>query len=222
MRDDRRYSTLSMLEEPFNSTFPPSPTSMLLSSDNDDDSFDLLPLHPAASRTPDNGVEELAQTLLGPQHLAAILSNPVHLAGFAEFLARRQGGGLKMLVYYLDATKAQKALGYANAIMAGLDEDGDEVQISIVTSKELERRCRKAFDALLTEMAAYVTATVVEVVSHNVARRIVGELRRELVEAVDGLGECFCLTDPRREDNPIIFMSEGKGRKHFPLDRKTC
>ena len=27
--------------------------------------------------------------------------------------------------------------------------------------------------------------------------------------ADDGLGECFCLTDPRRPDNPIIFMSEG-------------
>lgn len=27
--------------------------------------------------------------------------------------------------------------------------------------------------------------------------------------ADDGLGECFCLTDPRRSGNPIIFMSEG-------------
>lgn len=32
----------------------------------------------------------------------------------------------------------------------------------------------------------------------------------------EGLAETFCLTDPSRRDNPIIFASEGTYRDSFP------
>lgn len=39
-----------------------------------------------------------------------------------------------------------------------------------------------------------------------------GTLAPHLREASEGLAEVFCLTDPSRPDNPIVFASEGGSR----------
>ena len=200
MKDTRRYSNFAMLRD----APPKSPGAL----DADDaHSYDLLPLLPTARhpRAAD-GPEALARRVFGEVHLRTILTNPVLLSNFADFLARRETDGIRILVYYLDTQKAIKALAYASAIISGL-EDG--ATVGVVANANLEGRSAIAFSALLEEMAAYVTSRMVDVVSHNVVRKITGELRPELAEAVDGLGECFCLSDPHRRDNPLIFLSSG-------------
>jgi hypothetical protein len=201
----RRFSAFDMLSVSPPSPLPPprSPSSGHYSSDDDSQSYDLLPL----STVPSAGFshDELQAKILGPAHLSKILKHPFLLSNFADYLGAYSPAGLKTLICYLDSLKALKALAYVNAIAAGLEG----AVISEVHSKELEKRKDVAFENLLEELTGYVTNIMIQVVSHNVTKRITGDLRSELVDAVDGLGESFCLTDPRREGNPIIFMSEG-------------
>jgi len=182
----------------------PSSSGSSCSPSDDSHSYDLLPLSslPTLGFSP----EALGAKILGPGHLSTILTNPTLLSNFADYLISDSPGGLKILVQYLDSQKALKALAYANAIASGL-EDGTVP--ADVRSKGLESCNDEAFEGLLEELTGYVTNTVIDVVSHNVTKKITGKLRSELVDSVDGLGESFCLTDPRRDGNPIIFMSEG-------------
>lgn len=46
------------------------------------------------------------------------------------------------------------------------------------------------------------------VVSSSIKRRIMGTLTPDLRAQSEGLAEVFCLTDPSRQDNPIVFSSE--------------
>ncbi|KAI5846107.1 hypothetical protein BZA05DRAFT_139370 [Tricharina praecox] len=200
----RRYSTLNMLNPSHQADFyRPGSSEGSYSPSDESHSYDLLPL--SSVPTPGFSPEALGAKILGPGHLSTILSNPTLLSNFADFLTHSSPSGLNTLVQYLDSQKALKALAYANAIAGGLE--GGAVPAD-VRSKGLERCSDEAFEGLLEELAGYVTNTVVDVVSHNVTRRITGELRSDLADAVDGLGESFCLTDPRRDGNPIIFMSE--------------
>ncbi|KAA8896147.1 hypothetical protein FN846DRAFT_285094 [Sphaerosporella brunnea] len=199
MSKTRRYSTFDMLSA------SPSSRSPLQSHDKFDDdphSYDLLPLSTDAS--PDFSYDELQAKILGPSHLSKLLKHPLLLSNFADFLAAHSPDGLKTLICYLDSLKALKALAYVNAIAAGIEGEA----VPKLHSSDLKKCKDAAFEGLLEELTKYVTHTMIQVVSHNVTKRITGDLRRELVDAVDGLGECFCLTDPRREDNPIILMSE--------------
>lgn len=208
----RRYSTLNMLNPSHQADFyRPGSSEGSYSPSDESHSYDLLPL--SSVPTPGFSPEALGAKILGPGHLSTILSNPTLLSNFADFLTHSSPSGLNTLVQYLDSQKALKALAYANAIAGGLE--GGAVPAD-VRSKGLERCSDEAFEGLLEELAGYVTNTVVDVVSHNVTRRITGELRSDLADAVDGLGESFCLTDPRRDGNPIIFMSEGV----YPPPRK--
>lgn len=175
-------------------------------------SFDLVPVSDTCP-DPRAKTEDHADRVFGPDHLKRILSHPTLLSKFADFLERRNTDGLRLLVYYLDAQKALRALRYANAIIEGLEplegraftEGGAQAS----AHPELSRKADGAFQGLVEELAAFVTQTFVDVTSHNVSKRITGTLKAELRDAVDGLGESFCLTDPSRPDNPIIFMSEG-------------
>ena len=74
----------------------------------------------------------------------------------------------------------------------------------------LEHKANQAFDALVREdLPAYVTQMYIQIVSLSISQRITGVLAPHLREASEGLAEVFCLTDPSRPDNPIVFASEG-------------
>lgn len=50
-----------------------------------------------------------------------------------------------------------------------------------------------------------------------------GTLPPHLREASEGLAEVFCLTDPSRPDNPIVFASEGLWKVYgFGTHVLTC
>jgi hypothetical protein len=75
---------------------------------------------------------------------------------------------------------------------------------------ELEEKANKAFDVLVREdLPAYITHTFLQTVSISIQRRVTGGLPAHLRVASEGLAEVFCLTDPSRPDNPIVFASEG-------------
>jgi hypothetical protein len=115
----------------------------------------------------------------------------------------------------LDATKALKAINYANAIAEALDPiEGHEFTATparITVNSVLEEKANQAFEALVLEdLPAYITHTYIQIVSSSIAKRVTGQSSPQLQEPSDGLAEVFCLTDPSRPDNPIIFASEGE------------
>ena len=85
---------------------------------------------------------------------------------------------------------------------------------------------QSAFEQLLSEaLPAYVTHNLIKVATEIMVNEITGRstpIMKGLVSESDqmirlitnclqvsGLSEVFCLTDPKQEDNPIIYASEG-------------
>jgi hypothetical protein len=181
-------------------------------TEDDPSSYDLV-----APPEEGNGVfslERRSELLSSSRHLRAIFSDPGLFLRFTKFLTQHRAASVPLLVYYLDATKALKAISYANAIAESLKGlEGYEftnVPARLTINATLEEKATKAFDALARDdLAAYITNIYVAVVSATVTHRITGTLSPELRAASEGLAEVFCLTDPSRPDNPIVFASEG-------------
>jgi hypothetical protein len=90
----------------------------------------------------------------------------------------------------------------------GLDFTQKPVKPTINTA--LEDRAYRAFDVLVAEeLPAFITHQYIQIVSASITARVTGALSPQLRESSDGLAEVFCLTDPSRQDNPIVFASEG-------------
>lgn len=184
----------------------------LAEEDIDPASFDLVaPVK--SSKTYD--LENQSVMLFSRQHLAVILDDPILLQRFTNYLHRWRPDSVPLMVYYLNALKALKALSYANALtmhlqkINGLDFTADKA--SLIKGQELRSQADKAFQALADQdLPAFVTQTYIQTVSITVKRRIAAILPPELQEQSEGLAEVFCLTDPSRPDNPIIFASERK------------
>ncbi|KAI0996295.1 hypothetical protein K3495_g11885 [Podosphaera aphanis] len=177
-------------------------------------SFDLVvPPDLTADERPLSSLETRSELLLSSDHLKIIFSDPSLLLKFTSFLSVHRVSSIPMLVYYLDSIKALKAISYANAIAEALDPiPGHDFTTELSTQTrnvELEEKSNKAFEVLVREdLPAYVTHVYTQTVSQSIQRRITGTLPPHLVEASEGLAEVFCMTDPSRPDNPIIFSSE--------------
>lgn len=159
-------------------------------------------------------LENQTQTLFSKGHLQVIFADPTYLFKFTSFLGIHRPHSVPILVHYLDSLKSLRAINYANAICEGLDPvEGCEFTqrpVRPTVNTALEERANKAFEILVTEeLPAYITHQYIQIVSNTITARITGSLSPGLREASDGLAEVFCLTDPSREDNPIVFASEG-------------
>ena len=180
--------------------------------DYDPGSFDLVP--PPLEGQSIFSLEARSQQLFSREHLQVIFSDPALLLRFTAFLSAVRPESVPILIYYLDALKALKALAYANAIAEGLDripghEFTDHPTKPTVNSV-LEEKASNAFEVLVNEdLPAYITHKYIQIVSLSITRRITGTLAPHLREASEGLAEVFCLSDPSRPDNPIVFASEG-------------
>lgn len=180
--------------------------------DVDPGSFDLV------SATETGGkrfsLEARSEQLFSTEHLRIIFNDPSLLLRFTSFLGAKRPSSIPILIYYLDAIKALKAISYSNAIAEALEPipgfDFTATSASKTMSVALEEKAAKAFDVLVREdLPAYITWTYIQTVSLSIQRRITGTLPAHLREASEGLAEVFCLTDPSRPDNPIVFASEG-------------
>ncbi|KXH46613.1 hypothetical protein CNYM01_12258 [Colletotrichum nymphaeae SA-01] len=174
-------------------------------------SFDLVvPSHG------DNGqysLETRSELLFSKDHLQAIFDDHLLLQRFTDFLHHARPESLPLLTYFLDCLKALRAIAYANAIAGGLDTlPGHEFSMANTDStinSSLRKKAEAAFDVLVQQdLPAYITHTWIQTVSVSIKRRITGTLPVQLREMSEGLAEVFCLTDPSRNDNPIVFASE--------------
>lgn len=182
-------------------------------------SFDLV-APPEESHHHNFSLEIRSEQLFSRAHLEIIFSNPTSLLRFTAFLSTHRPLSVPVLIYYLDALKALKAIKYANAIAEALSPiHGYDFTVNLARSTinhELEDKASAAFSVLTQEdLPAFITQLYIQVVSLSISRRITGTLAPHLREASEGLAEVFCLTDPSRPDNPIVFASEGTSLTRF-------
>ncbi|KAK5660109.1 hypothetical protein OQA88_13578 [Cercophora sp. LCS_1] len=174
-------------------------------------SFDLLA--PSTSHGGLYPLERLAEQLLSKQHLEGIFSDPLLLKEFSAFIRTFRPDSAPLLGYYFDSIKALKAIAYANSVIGTLKPlDGMEFSRRpgvLTRNKALKEKADLAFQALVDEeLPAFITQTWIRMASRSIEKRITGTLSPHLRQMSEGLAEVFCLTDPKREDNPVIFASE--------------
>ena len=176
------------------------------------ESYDLVT--PAETGKSAYSLETRSQQLFSRDHLRIIFADPALLIRFTAYLSAYRPQSVPILVYYLDALKALRAIKYSNATAEALvpisGYEFTEIPNKPTVNTVLEHKANNAFDEMVKEdLPAYITHLYVQVVSISVARRITGTLPPHLREASEGLAEVFCLTDPSRPNNPIVFASEG-------------
>jgi hypothetical protein len=180
--------------------------------EDDPGSYDLVS-GPLKSDTRTFSLEQRSEQMFSREHLEEIFADPSTMLEFTSFLSSRRPDSMPLLIYYLDALKALKAIKYANAIAEALtpidDHEFTGTSVQSTANVALENRTKEAFDALVRdELPAYIAHVFIQVVSLSIQRRVTGTLPSHLREASEGLAEVFCLTDPSRPDNPIVFASE--------------
>ena len=178
-------------------------------------SFDLV-APPEQSHQPFS-LEIRTEQLFARDHLQIVFSNPTLLLRFTAFLSTHRPRSVPVLIYYLDALKALRAIKYANAVAEALSpipgHDFTTQSVQLTTNPILEEKAAHAFDALVEDdLPAYITHMYIQIVSLSISQRITGTLAPHLREASEGLAECFVVTDVTRPDNPIVFASEGMQR----------
>ena len=181
--------------------------------EDDPRSFDLFEPEQDAGDVGVYELEKQAIRLLSNDHLSAIFANSKLLLKFTGFLNSHRPQSIPLLIYYLDALKALRAIKYANAVAEALEPiascEFTRKTAHDTSNSALEEKANKAFEILVREdLPAYISYTWVQVVSTSITRRITGTLAPHLREASEGLAEVFCLSDPSRPDNPIVFASE--------------
>ncbi|KAJ5086984.1 PAS-associated C-terminal [Penicillium alfredii] len=176
-------------------------------------SFDLVAPY-EGDGAPLHSLERQADLMFSSEHMLSILTRPRYLASFRDFLAQERPRSIATLTYYLNARKALKAIQYANALVrlsvdvptAGIEMAEQPIGPTLNTA--LEDRVQSTLDALTAEeLPAFITSTCINITSKVVEERVRGTLPDKFQGTADALAEVFCLTDPSRPDNPIIFAS---------------
>lgn len=179
-------------------------------------SFDLIVPSPQVGVY---SLERRSELLFSADHLRVIFSDPIFLYRFTNFVTTYRPSSMPLLNYTLDALKAIRAMDWMNEIiqkslrpqgipqheffMRGLPE--------LTVNDSLRRKTAAAFEALARdELPAYVTHVWIEIVEVSMRRKITGSMPAHLRDMSEGLAEVFCITDPSRPDNPIVFASEGE------------
>ena len=174
--------------------------------------YDLKPPPP---RKPVKFLDSLAERLFSDEHLRVILRDPTYFMRFTAFLNRYKPQYSSILVRYLEAQKAIKAVEYANALAESLKpmpgDEGSKIPCAAATiDARFEARAKRSFETLVNEaLPAYVTNCLVKVVTESMVREITGNTMPLMRELVGGLAEVFCLADPNQKDTPIVYASEG-------------
>jgi hypothetical protein len=181
--------------------------------EDDPANFDLL-APPMDEMTGVYSMEKRAEQLFSSAHLEKIFLEPRSLLKFTNFLNTHRPQSIAILIFYLDALKALRAITYANAISEALEPiEGfpfTEQAPRSTQNAALEAKAKQAFDVLVREdLPAYIVHVWIHIVSVSIQRRVTGTMAPHLREASEGLAEVFCLTDPSRPDNPIVFASAG-------------
>ncbi|KAF2209663.1 hypothetical protein CERZMDRAFT_69800 [Cercospora zeae-maydis SCOH1-5] len=182
--------------------------------EDDPKSWDLVaPIEEGQEEEEQYALEKRADQLFSAEHLRIIFEDPRLLLRFTGYLNSHRPRSIPVLIYYLDGLKALRAINYANAISEALEpikgQSFTDEPAKPTVNAMLEEKANRAFESLVQEdLPAYIAHIWTQVVGVSIQRRITGTLAPHLREASEGLAEVFCLTDPSRTDNPIVFASE--------------
>ena len=171
--------------------------------------FDLKPPPPNSKV---KNLDTLSEKLFSGDHLRVILNDPSFFLRFTAFLNRYRPHSAPILVRYLEARKAMKAVEYANALAETMNPTpGDHSSPCPAASIDprFEARSNRSFESLVNEaLPAYITNCLTKVVTESMVREITGQGIPVMRELVGGLAEVFCLADPSVKDCPIVYASE--------------
>lgn len=181
------------------------------SFEEDPHDFDLKP---PPSRRQARTLDGLSEKLFSADHLRVILADPSLFMRFTAFLNRYKPECAPLLVQYLEAQKAMKAVEYANALadaMKPLYKTKKDQPACAAASMnfEFEERALKTLSTLVSEaLPAYITLCFVKIVTETLIREMTGTSLPVMHDMVGNLAEVFCLADPSQTDTPIIYASE--------------
>ena len=171
--------------------------------------FDLKPPPPNSKV---KNIDTLSESLFSGDHLRVILKDPSFFLRFTAFLNRYRPNSAPILVRYLEAQKAMKAVEYANALADTIRPTAGEHSSPCPAASidpRFEARSNRSFDTLVNEaLPAYITNCLTKVVTESMVREITGQGMPVMRELVGGLAEVFCLADPSVKDCPIVYASE--------------
>ncbi|KAI1391303.1 uncharacterized protein F4822DRAFT_396266 [Hypoxylon trugodes] len=177
----------------------------------DPSSFNLV--SPGISLGLQDSLEKRSEAMFSADHLKVIFDDTLLLRNFITFLYAFRPKSVSLLVYYLDASKALKAMNYANSVVRTLVPVGgleySRKVVPEITNGLLLDMANEAFEVLAGEdLPAYITYVWAQTVRMTIKMRIADTLPENLKERSEGLAEAFCLTDPSRHGNPVIFASK--------------
>ncbi|KAJ4391249.1 hypothetical protein N0V93_004866 [Gnomoniopsis smithogilvyi] len=182
------------------------------------DSFDLVPSNDHGNQgLGPSMLEQRFDTIFSDFHLHIILQDYSTLQRFTEFITSYRPKSLPLLRYYLGLMKAQAAMHLTNSIIHdlkpvsyhGVNLKFTENPAGFVESQDLHDKISRAFHTLARDdLSAYITHQWMHIVETSMRQRVTGLLPSHLKDLSEGLAETFCLTDPSKPDNPIVFASE--------------
>ncbi len=159
-------------------------------NDSPSDEAQNFDLKPPAPRKPVQFLETSSEQLFSDAHLRTILHDPSFFLRFTAFLNRYKPHATPVLIRYLEAEKAIKAVEYANALAESFTpisgDTSSQIPCSAATiDPRFESRFRRATEMLLNEaLPAYITHSFTKVVTESMVREITGStipIMRELV-----------------------------------------
>ncbi|KAK7528996.1 PAS domain-containing protein [Phyllosticta citriasiana] len=196
------------------------PPSIFDTDDNDPDAsssassrtsngFDLMPPPPNVTLT---NAEVLSVRLFSTDHLNLIIHHQLFFSQFIAFLNEYRPNHAPTLIRYLETLKAAAAVDYANAIARQIIAPGKRSSATLVAatlSNKFGSGSRRVAEQLVNEaLPAYITFRLTNVVSELLVNEISG-CNGGTRNLVTGLAEAYCLADPSRPGNPIVYASEG-------------
>ena len=159
---------------------------------DDSNNFDLKAPPP---NKPVKFLEHYSEQLFSDGHLRFILRDPTFFLRFTAFLNRYKPHAATMLVRYLDAQKAVKAVEYANALAENSKaipgDKSSQVSCPAATlDPRFESRSRRAMETLVNDaLPAYITQAFTKFVTETMVREITGTTMPIMRELVGGLAE---------------------------------
>jgi len=168
-------------------------------------------LKPTASPIPDYNLEWLAGRLFSADHLNVILKDRILVERFARFLETYRPQHAFQLFRCLNARKAFAAIDHTVGLAPKLLNATANPFAIAVADGNFENQIGKAMDDLISDaLPAFITEQLVNTVTECLVKTITGTITPLMQEMVLGLGEIFCITDPKIPDNPVVYASEGR------------
>ena len=174
-----------------------------------DADYDLRPpLPPAERRISHSSLESLSELLNSEEYLRTLTNDSQLLGRFTAFLDRYKPETSQVVLQYLETQKVLKAVHYANAVANSMETRRHNFEAAEINAC-FKSYANDIFSTLLSvALPAWVTYNLVKAATSLLLAEVTNQATPLTRNLVRGLSEVFCLTDPNRENNPIIYASQ--------------